>query len=79
MSPMYYRLSPFYNKCPVSMFTIRDALGLELIQGDNWGHDFLVAPDDVQGRALVEGILQEEGVFFEKYSKAVFHPSYKID
>lgn len=44
----YYRLNPHLDGCKnrPTMFKLRDLAGVQLITGEHWGQDYLVAPKD---------------------------------
>lgn len=67
----FYRLNPHLNTRAraSSMFDLAKATDSKLIQGERWGDDYLVV-ELADGKAeLVESMMREEGLFFERLDR----------
>lgn len=66
-----YRLNPHQNSRPkaTSMFDVAKAIGAKLVQGERWGDDYLVVEGGERDAALIEELLEGEGIFFEKVDR----------
>ena len=68
---MYYRINPLLDepsKRPVGadMFRLAEVVGTRVINGDHWGQDFIVAPEEASEKEAFESLMLELGIFFEK-------------
>jgi hypothetical protein len=75
-----YRLNPHLNARPraSSMFDVAKAVDGKLIKGERWGDDYLVLPEDQDVVDLVESLLREEGVFFERVDSLPSHHQWQL-
>lgn len=63
----FYRLSPLESptRPTATIFDLRDAIGTELVLGNNWGQDYLRAPDSEEDQSAAELLFKESGMFYE--------------
>lgn len=74
-----YRLNPHSNARPraSSMFDLAKAVDGRLIQGERWGDDYLLLPDG-GNMELVECLMGEEGIFFERVDSLPGHLQWQL-
>lgn len=77
----YYRLNPHMDKVKIrsSMFQLRDLAQTQLITGEYWGNDYLVAPTNEEDCKALEELMNGEGIYYEVVNKLPYtHFSYEV-
>ena len=61
------------------MFDLGKAVDGRLIQGQRWGDDFLALPEGSAELEVVECLMRDEGIFFERVEILPSHHQWQAD
>lgn len=77
---VFYRLNPRQNPRDraTSMFDLAKATDCKLSQGERWGDDYLIVSDEDGKPALVESLMQGDGIYFERVAELPPHHRWRL-